>query len=183
MKIRIVLILTLFISAHCIAQEGAAGKEENKGFKFKKENLVLDGNLGIQIGTYTFIDVSPVLAYKFTPKFMTGPGLIYRYYGNRFYNTSNYGWRYMARYYPIERLFAHSEFQQIFVKDLSNQSQVVSKRVAVNSLLAGLGYVQSAGPTSIYFMILYDFLYNPNSPYQNLRATNPVIRVGITAGF
>ena len=174
------LLLFVCISLSVFGQGSKTANDEkvDEGFKFKKENVVLDGNIGVQIGTVTVIDISPVLAYRFTPKFIAGPGAVFRYYQVGSSSATFYGWKFMSRYYPLQQLFVHAEFEQLFIPDLTNQSNVVNRRRAISSLPVGVGYVQSAGPTSIYAMILYNLLDGPNSPY-----TNPIVRIGVTTGF
>ena len=63
-KIFIILfILLLSSSAFC---------QNDTGFKFEKDKLFTGGNLGLQLGTYTLIDISPIIGYYFTNKFSAG---------------------------------------------------------------------------------------------------------------
>ena len=181
MKIRIILIYLLVLAFGGYAQSDDPGSKQTDKKKdplFKWENVIIDGNLGLQFGTYTFIDVSPVVAYKFAPKFIAGPGMIYRYFRYPWGQGSFYGWKFISRYYLSQQIFAHAEFEQLYIPDMTNPSNVVERRIPVNSLPIGIGYAQSAGPTGLYILIMYNLLDNPRSPYQN-----PIIRAGVTIGL
>ena len=81
--------------------------------KFDKEKLYLGGGLGLQFGSYTVIDISPIIGYRFNEQFSGGVGITYLYYSdNRFdYQTSVYGGGPFLRYAFVENLFLHLEYQ------------------------------------------------------------------------
>ena len=91
-----VLFFILFSSFALLSQEN----KEPKGKEVKKEEskwdkLVFGGNIGLQIGTITYIEISPNVGYYFFPKFMSGIGVTYQYYKESGYlktvGTSIYG--------------------------------------------------------------------------------------------
>jgi hypothetical protein len=138
------------------------------------------GNLGLQFGTVTFIDVSPLVGYKITPKISAGIGATYQYYHyhDAVYNfeTNVYGGRVFGRYYFTKSFFAHAEDEYL---NLQAFDYYLPHRVDVNSFLAGGGYIQRFGRNAAFVaMILYNFTPTIYTPYQN-----PIIRLGINIGF
>jgi hypothetical protein len=145
-----------------------------------KENATRDrfftgGNLGLQFGAATFIDISPLLGYKFTEKLHGGIGATYIYYKiketayNYDYETSIYGGRVFGRYYFMENLFAHTE-TEILNMDVPQAiggpgSQYKLVRDNIVSVLAGGGYAQKIGDRSAFvMMILWNFKEEQFSP-------------------
>ena len=179
-KIISILFLSFFISVATVYGQDTPDTDEETYRDEKapfKERLYIGGNLGLQFGTITFIDISPVLGYKFTERFSAGPGLIYQYYNFRGAGFSSYGGKVFARYIITENLFAHSEYEYLnlgynfFTGEFS--------RTDVNSFFIGGGYIQRIGNRAfISVMLLYNLIFNPYSPY-----TNPIIRIGISAGI
>jgi hypothetical protein len=122
------------------------------------------------------MEVSPLVGYKFSPKFSAGVGITYQYYHyqDRFYNiqTNVYGTRIFGRYMITNNLFAHAEYEYL---NLEAFDFYPSRRVDVESFLAGGGYIQRfSGRFAIVTMILYNFTPSYYTPYQN-----PVIRIGM----
>ncbi|MCW3104016.1 MAG: hypothetical protein JWO09_2456 [Bacteroidetes bacterium] len=143
------------------------------------DKLFTGGNLGAQFGTVTFIDVSPLLGYKVTDKIGVGIGATYQYYHYRdkYYDfeTNVYGGRVFGRYLFTDYLFAHVEYEYLNLEAFDFNR----RRVDVESLLAGGGYVQRVSDNvSIVAMLLYNFTESVYTPY-----TNPIIRVGVNIGF
>src|SRR5450755_4452865 len=101
-------LLTLFIVGMAFMQTthsqdgGSTG-----GGKFDKSNLFFGGNLGLAFGTYTIVNVSPLIGYHFSPLFAAGVGVNYSYYGyDDGYLTSKQtyaGMSIFGRVYPIQQ--------------------------------------------------------------------------------
>ncbi len=147
-------------------------------------NVFFGGNLGLQFGTITFIDVSPIVGYRFTPRISAGVGLKYNYYSDsRYdYSTSVYGGNLFTRFAVSELLFATAEYEHLNMAQtvlVLNPSTGVyspqnSPRYWVDSYLIGAGYRQPIGErASFNFMILYNLNETHKSPYKN-----PIIRIG-----
>jgi hypothetical protein len=139
-------------------------KEEEKG-KFK-DKLTFGGNIGAFFGTNTFINVNPLVGYKVTEKWVAGLGVNYIYYNNIGFQGSLLGKSIWSRYYLLENIFAHTEFEAI--RYTQSSLAELNKR-NVNVALVGLGY------QSNYFgiSVMYDLIQDPYSPY-----SSPLIRVG-----
>lgn len=154
-----------------------------------KERLFFGGNLGLQFGSATYIDVSPLLGYKITEKFSAGIGATYIYYdikesiyyGNG-YETSIYGGRVFGRYLFMENLFAHAETEVLNMEVpeiITGSSNYKLVRDNIVSVMAGGGYAQPIGERSaLVMMLLWNFTENQYSPYEN-----PIFRIGFNAGF
>lgn len=158
------------------------------------------GNLGLMFGTYTVIDISPLVGYKVTEKFHVGTGLTYTYYRYREdgtyngssvttngfeYSTSVYGGRLFTRYYVLDNIFLHLEDELInleipFFSPFSND--VYFSRQWVNSVLVGggYGYAFNVDGPAISIMVLFrvNTAFDDFYPYQN-----PIIRIGLGFGF
>lgn len=157
------------------------------------------GNLGLMFGTYTVIDVSPLVGYKVTERFHVGSGLTYTYYkykedgtyngGNTTsgftYSTHIYGGRLFTRYYFVSNLFAHVEDELINL-ELPDPNlypkEVLLTRQWLNSILVGggYGYAFNVDGPSLSIMVLWRVNTDHGDfyPYQN-----PIIRVGMGFGF
>ena len=155
----IFICFILLISTNLFAQKDSTSTKKHS-WKFEKERLTFGGGVGGGISNgITSINVSPILAYKFTDKFLAGPRLTYNYYAiHNFRNFSNYGYGVLGRYFFKSNIFGHLEYEEMFY-DFGNP-----KRNRVPSLLGGVGYYQR--PLAITAM--FDFLWNERiSPYDS----------------
>ncbi|MFM7176524.1 MAG: hypothetical protein ACKO0X_03765 [Bacteroidota bacterium] len=175
-------VLTLLIFATQIASA-----QELPRTPFK-DRLYFGGNLGLQFGSATYIDLSPLVGYKITEKLSAGLGITYIYYNikesanNYGYETSIYGGRVFGRYHFLDNLFAHAETEVLNMEvpaRISGTNQYTLVRENITSVLAGGGYAQPIGERSaLVMMLLWNFNEDQYSPYQN-----PIFRIGFNAGF
>ena len=157
------------------------------------------GNLGLMFGTYTVIDIAPLVGYRVTDRFHVGGGINYTYYkysedgtyngstttGGYTYSTNIYGGRLFARFYPLSNIFLHVEDELINL-DLPNEDfypkYVVLERQWLNSVLVGGGYGYAFNADGPFLSLMMLFRLNNDFedfyPYQN-----PIIRVGLGFGF
>ena len=143
-----------------------------------KDRLYYGGNFGMQFGTVTLIDFSPLVGVMITPKFSSGVGITYQYFNDRRYlggQTSSYGGRLFSRYNIFPNIFAHAEYESINFDNynlLSDQFE----RIWSNALFLGGGYFAPFGQRGgANFTFLYNVLHdNLRSPY----GEPYVIRVG-----
>jgi hypothetical protein len=143
------------------------------------DKLFTGGNLGVQFGTVTFVDVSPLVGYRITDKISAGIGATYQYYHykDKFYDfeTNVYGGRVFGRYLFTDYLFGHAEYEYLNLEAFDFNR----RRVDVGSLLVGGGYIQRIGDhAAIVAMLLYNFTESAYTPY-----TNPIFRIGVNIGF
>ena len=64
-------------------QRGGQNQRQDEQRGFQRENLRFGGNFGLRFGGITFIDVSPIVGYQFTNRFLAGVGVTYNFYSDR----------------------------------------------------------------------------------------------------
>lgn len=154
------------------------------------DRIFFGGGLGLQFGTITLIDISPVVGYRVTEKLETGIGLTYKFYKyNDYYSlgsdlkTNIIGGSVFARYHILENLFAHVEYESLHYRYDeyygSGSSITFDQRTAIyNSIFVGGGYRQRISSGSYFFiMALWNLNDGAYSPY-----SNPVLRMGVMIG-
>lgn len=161
------------------------GVDESTPFK---DRIFIGGNLGLQFGSATYIDISPLVGYKITERIHAGIGATYIYYKvkdsyyNYAYETSIYGGRLFGRYYFLETLFGHAEFEVLNMdvpEEISGTPNFNYVRDNITSVMVGGGYAQPIGENSaLILMVLWNLTEEQYSPYQN-----PIFRIGFSAGF
>ena len=136
-----------------------------------KDRMYFGGNLALQFGTITFIDVSPLAGVMVTNRFSTGVGATYQYFNDRRFiggNNSIYGGRIFTRYNVVPNIFAHAEYESLNL-DFFNERTTRFERIWVPGLLIGGGYFipfGDRGGTNI--TLLYNVLHdNFRSPYNS----------------
>lgn len=179
---KLILYTSLFIfSIGClnsVAQDSTMIRKHPPKKNFW-DKVFIGGNLGLQFGTVTFADISPLVGYRFTDKISAGIGATYQYYHykDQYYDfeTDVYGGRVFARYNFTDYLFGHAEYEYLNLETFDFKR----RRVDVVSLMAGAGYIQKIGDRSgIVAMVLYNFTESVYTPYQN-----PIFRVGFVVGL
>jgi|TARA_B110000285_G_scaffold130234_1_gene146359 hypothetical protein len=175
MKLYLSVILIYFTLSPVVGQVANSTKVK-KEFSF--DDFYTGGNFGLQFGTITLIDVSPLIGYKITDRYSMGIGGTYTYYRDKRFNpayTSNvYGGRLFAKFIIWENLFAYSEWETLNGAWNFNES-----RFNITSLFIGGGYTYAvAGNSSIQVLGLYNLNASVSSPYQN-----PILRIGFNLGF
>lgn len=146
-----------------------------------KSRLFFGGGLGLQFGSMTLIEISPLVGYKVTPKWSLGVSPTYKYYHyNAYYgstSTNVFGGSIFSRYTIFENVFAHVEYETLFYN--IQEPGYPTARLQFNSFFVGGGYNQRIGGNSaMYFLLLWNLNDTPDSPY-----VNPVIRVGFSVGL
>lgn len=155
--------------------------ENQKQFNLR-EHLYFGGGFGLQFGSVTLIEISPLVGYKITPKLSAGLSPSYKYYGYKDYygykvNSNVFGGSVFARYYIIPSIFAHSEFETLYFN--TKVTGYEKSLQQINSFFVGGGYNQVIGNNSgMYLMVLWNLNDTQDSPY-----SNPVIRLGFSFGL
>lgn len=148
------------------------------------DRIYFGGNLGLQFGTITNIEVAPIVGYRITHDFSAGIGITYIYYKadyDYFEVTSNiYGGRVFARRTIGENFFLHGEYESLNL-DVYDISEDRIAREWVPGLFLGGGYFQPVGnKLGVSVLGLYNVIYDDDkSPYNSPW----VIRVGFTVGL
>jgi hypothetical protein len=157
-----------------------------------KERIFFGGNIALQFGTITFIEVSPLAGIRLTPRFSPGISLIYNYYKENMFTTFDthiFGGSVFSRYTLMQNMnkfiplginasiIAHGEYEALNLESRyfdvlgtqGNQDRFWQHNVYVGG---GLGF--HAGKNSMFtIFILWNLNETENSLY-----SNPVVRVG-----
>jgi hypothetical protein len=143
-----------------------------------KERMYFGGNFSLQLGTITFIEVSPLSGVMLTEKLSTGLGATYQYFNDRRFAGGNnhiYGGRTFVRYNIFPKVFAYSELEALNL-DVYNVRNENFNREWVPGFFVGGGYFSPAGNRGgVNFTLLYNLMHdNRRSPYNEPF----VVRVG-----
>ncbi|MCX6235107.1 MAG: hypothetical protein NT175_10400 [Bacteroidetes bacterium] len=173
-------LLFLVFATPLFAQRDSTAREDLYKPRFI-DRLFFGGNFGLQFGTMTLVEVSPLVWCSITPRLISGVGVTYEYYkDSRYsyvYTTNIYGGRVLLNYFVFKNIFAHAEYELLNYD--AYITPFTTERVNVNSWLVGGGFRQMIGGRSFMTLsILWNLNETPYSPY-----TNPIIRVGIGFGF
>jgi hypothetical protein len=179
--IGIISLSLLTLSQSTFAQIEVENRQPEYNFK---SHLYFGGGLGLQFGTMTLIEISPLVGYNITPKFSIGLSPTYKYYKfNDYYGqnldlkTNVWGGSIFSRYYIFDNVFAHVEYESLLYNIQSPGYPEMKQQY--NSFFVGGGYNQRIGENSgMYIMVLWNLNDTPGSPY-----VNPIIRVGFTVGL
>src|SRR5579863_1259320 len=162
------LIITMGIMQYSTAQDS-----DGKGFD--KSKLFVGGNLGLAFGTYTIVNVSPLVGYHFASVLAAGVGLNYSYYGydDGFYTSKQTyaGMSIFGRVYPIQHAFIQiqPELNYMWASQVPDGGQSLPELKTnqfVPSLLMGGGAAIPTGANgAITISVMYDVLQNTWSPY------------------
>ncbi|MDZ4204344.1 MAG: hypothetical protein U1C46_05960 [Bacteroidales bacterium] len=164
----------------------------------KRTKWYFGGNIGVQFGTVTLIDISPMAGYPLTERLSSGIGATYKYYHIKNYAYNIYTNRYQSlsshivgsqvfmRYFLFRQFFAHTEYEYLRFRNMTYRqnpaTQSYDKEYViehVNSVFIGTGYRQHVGPRSAFdILLLYNLNETPSTPYNN-----PLIRMGFVFGI
>lgn len=181
--------LSLLMAAstlHCCAQNTADENSNPYAGLPLKDRLFVGGDLGLNLGTITFIRLAPIVGVNFSDEFSAGIGPSYQYFQDKRYTpdfqTSIYGGTIFGRYFFLENVFAHSQFELVNLERFAidpTSTEVYSDRVNVPVWFVGGGYGERAGNTGFFVMVLYDLIQDIYSPYPS----DIVVRVGVNFGL
>lgn len=172
----LLLLIVLFISLSAIY--GQRSKEQKPPLR---ERMFFGGSLGLQIGTITNIEVSPVIGLWVLPRVAVAVGPEYMYYQDPYYKTSIYGGKAYSELVLLQDLnnvipvgihmgiFFHAEFESLSLESAVWNPAYTSERFMLNTALAGGGISQQLGQrSSLNFIVLwvingsgYGFYSNP----------------------
>lgn len=165
---------------------GQRSREEPPPFR---ERLFFGGNFGLQFGTITDIQVSPVIGLWLLPRLAVAVGPDYRFYKYHSEKTNIYGVKGYMEFVVIRDIskvipmgsntgiFLHLEDELLSLESsFWKYPPVYTDRFYVNSVLAGAGISQQIGRrASMNFMVLWAL----NDPGYEIYS-NPEIRVSFT---
>jgi hypothetical protein len=186
--IKLYFIITgIFLFSNSIAQEG-----QRPGFLDK---IFVGGGFGASFGKYTYINVSPIIGYRLTPRLSTGIRLMYQYttfdyfdyqdQRTKKYNGNDFGIGAFARFMIYGPIYLQAEYEHLNYDGLSYSGN--RSRDNFDSFMAGGGLAQPIGGKAFLFVTaMYNFSYdnfNSTNLYRVPYNSPWVFRVGITAGF
>lgn len=143
-----------------------------------KDRMYYGGNFGMQFGTVTMIDLSPLAGVMITPKFSGGIGFTYQYFNDSRFaggSSSSFGGRIFSRYNILPNIFFHTEIEKLNFDHYDFATDRFG-RIWSNAFFVGGGYFMPFGQRGgVNFTLLYNLIHNNlRSPY-----IEPyVIRVG-----
>jgi hypothetical protein len=155
----------------------------------KKDCVFVGGNFGLSIGSYTLINLSPQVGYRFNKTLAAGVGVNLLYmsqkeedlYGNDYRKVVQgiTGLNVFGRVYPIQNIMiqVQPEVNYIFGKQIFYQPVKETYKLdaeIVPSLLAGGGFVMPSEAGALIISLMYDVLQKANSPY----GSKPIVNVG-----
>ena len=155
---RITLILLLLFSVNIFVVGQQVIREEKPPIS---ERLFFGGSFGLQFGSITYIDVSPIVGLWVLPRVAVAAGpsfTYYKYYND--YKTSIYGGRFYTQYllvqdidniFPIglhTGIFLHLEDELLSFESDYWMPYPTSKRFTANNVLFGGGIRQQMGRRS-----------------------------------
>jgi hypothetical protein len=169
------LMIFLFTTASSQDSTGSAETSARKGFD--RSRLFIGGNFGLSFGTYTLVNISPQVGYRFNNYLAAGIGINGQYTRIKdryagYTATTSYGVAGMnlfGRVYPIQQFFAQlqPEMNYIWGKYKSGNSEYSLNGKILPSLLVGAGGMIPMGRAGgLIIMAQYDLLNKSNSTTQ-----------------
>jgi hypothetical protein len=146
-----------------------------------RERMFFGGSLGLQFGTYTDIQVTPIVGLWVRPRIAVAAGPNFRYYKDPYYETTMYGGNAYLQFVPLQDInnvvpigihmgiFLHLEDELLNLDD----PYLDNTRVTVNTVLAGFGIRQMLGARAALNLM---FLWAFNDSMYDLYS-NPEIRI------
>jgi hypothetical protein len=150
------MILLLFGITYMIT-----GQQNNREVPPLKERLFFGGNIGLQFGTYTNIDISPIIGLWVHPRIIVAAGPDFLYYKDPYNHTTIYGGKVYTEIIFLQDLnnmiplgihlglFLHGEYEALSLESAYfAPARYDSERFMVNTFLAGGGIRQQLGRRS-----------------------------------
>jgi hypothetical protein len=146
--------------------------EDTTAWQKIRKKLVFGGGAGASFGNYlSYIEVSPLVGYRITPKWQAGIGGTYiRAWGRGLYygKTNVYGGRVYTQYDILEKVFLHGEYEVLNLDYYDINTNEIQRTTIGNPFVGG-GYRSMIGARSSFnIMILYNLNWVQNkdrSPY------------------
>ena len=183
------IISAILIFSSSFAQEGQVG--QRPAFLDK---VFVGGGFGAGFGSYTYINIAPIIGYRVSPRLSVAMRIMYQYTTYDYYvagdkvnfSGNDYGIGGFARFIVKGPFYLQAEYEHLNYEDIDYQDGS-SLRSSFDSFMAGGGIAQPIGGKAFFFLtVMYNFSYNNinrNNTYRVPYNSPMVIRVGITAGF
>jgi|WetSurSiteA1Bulk_404760.scaffolds.fasta_scaffold00935_8 hypothetical protein len=161
------MIVLLLVSVSAVS--GQQVRQEKPPLR---ERLFFGGNVGLMFGSYTNIDISPIVGLWVLPRLAVGAGPDFRYYKDPYGSTTIYGGKVYTEIVFLQDLnnilplgihlglFLHGEYEGLSLESaFFKNPPYESERFMLNTFLAGGGIRQMLGPRSamnITFLWAFD---------------------------
>ncbi len=137
--------------------------------------LFFGGGLGLQLGSYIGIDISPTIGYRPIANTNVGIKATYQYYGgsNISWHQNVFGGSLFSQYIAFDKIIGHAEYELLHINtDWQNNLYENTNQWFYTPLL-GLGlYQQTGNKGAVLLLVLFDVSGSDISPY-----TNPIFRI------
>ena len=155
------------------------------------DRFFFGGNFGMQFGTITNIEISPLVGYHITPRLSAGIGTKFEYFKDKGlyypFETTIFGGSVFSRFVIIQNLgeglnlgintgvFTQAEYELLSLeREYFEPYPTGTGRFLVHSVLIGGGIIQPIGRRSALLVsVLYNLNESARSPY-----SNPIFRIG-----
>ncbi len=185
-RVLIIVFLLLMIPFTEIFSQNQRQREQPPPLR---ERMFFGGNLGLQFGTITNIQISPIMGLWVLPRVVVAAGPNFTYYQDPYDKTMIYGGKFYSEFYLIRDLssvlplggrtgiFVHLEDEVLSLESAYwANSSTTAERFTINTLLLGGGISQQIGNRAFMnFMVLWALNESIYTVY-----SNPEIRVSFT---
>ncbi len=176
----------LLVLLLCVSFIPALGQQTGKEVPPLKERLFYGGNLSLQFGTFTDIEVSPVIGLWVLPRISIAAGPDFQYFKTPAFRTTIFGGHSYLEVLFLQDfnniiplgmhfgMFFHVEYEALSLESsVFKTAPYVPGRFMINTILAGGGIRQQIGQRSSLNMT---FLWALNDSGYGIYG-NPEIRV------
>lgn len=164
----VLIFSTLLSHAQIISNKESESKEQSDSADFK-EKIFFEGNFNAAFYTYSYIEISPIIGYRFNKNLSGGIGPVYC--GFDFFKGNAYGGRGMARLFLFDDFFINAELQMLSLQKkyfdrINNYPE--HGRFLDENIFIGIGYKYPIyGYSYSYFVIMYNLDHDSNSFYDS----------------
>lgn len=150
-------IITLLLITIASTYEICAQENRRSPAPAPAERIFLGGNFGLQLGTYAYLEFSPVAGYWLAPRISVAAGPSFKYYKDPYGSSDVWGWKAYTRFAIINDLsniipsalgisfYLHGEYESLSFKTSYLGIQSDAPRQQVNTAFAGAGMSQPLG--------------------------------------
>jgi hypothetical protein len=151
------------------------------------ERITPGGNFGLALGNTLFINVSPLIGYKFTPRFFAGAGPSYIYSRTRLtptiaFRTNILGGRVFAQHAVIGNFALRGEYELLRAQypiSITSTGDIIEGTTWISNPLAGVAYMIPTGRRSFMnVMLMYNFGFTANEQNRLMYNSPLVFRTG-----
>ncbi|HUS86538.1 MAG TPA: hypothetical protein VMW76_04785 [Bacteroidales bacterium] len=183
---RFLLVIIIITTLHANAfPQQLRGRNEAPPLK---ERLFFGGNFGLQLGSYSYVEVSPLVGLWLLPRFAVAAGPSFKYMSDPAGKTDVWGGKSYARlvvvndinsFIPIGinmAIFLQTEYEALSFRSDWLTTTPEHPRTIVQTSFAGFGISQRVGRRgTVDFTILWTMTHSGYDIY-----TNPEYRIGFT---